>query len=119
LLAAKRRQAAFCMEQAVARAHNWLVRWQASRIYYYYSKFSLALQMAQQALALDAARSVIWLQLGYCQTALGLTALANESFEQVRQLNPHDRDVTAAILESTQLGLGRRILRFWRRVLRQ
>src|SRR5580693_8081613 len=71
LLAAKRRQAAFCMEQAVARAHDWFVRWQASRIYYYYSKFSLALQMAQQALALDATRSVIWMQLGYCQSALG------------------------------------------------
>ena len=119
LLAAKRRQAAFCMEQAVARAHNWLVRWQASRIYYYYSKFSLALQMAQQALALDAARSVIWMQLGYCQSALGLTTLANESFEKVRQLNPQNREVAAALLQSTRLGLAGRFSRFWRRVLRR
>ena len=119
LLAAKRRQAAFCMEQAVARAHNWLIRWQASRIYYYNNKFSLALQMAQQAVALDAARSVIWLQLGYCQAALGLTTLANESFEQVRQLNPNDRNVAAALLESTHLGLAGRFFRFCKRVLRR
>jgi tetratricopeptide (TPR) repeat protein len=118
-LAAKRHQASFCMEQAVARARNWLVRWQASRIYYYYSKFSLALQMAQQALALDATRSVIWLQLGYCQSALGLTTMANESFEQVRQLNPHHREVAAALLESTRPGLIRKFSRFWRRVLRR
>ena len=119
LLAAKRRQAAFCMEQAGARAHTWFVCWQASRIYYYYSKFSLALQMAQQALALDTARSVVWLQLGHCQAALGLTTMANESFEQVRQLNPHDRDVTAAVRQSTQLGLGAKFSRFWRRLLHQ
>jgi hypothetical protein len=62
---------------------------------------------------------VIWMQLGYCQNALGLTALANESFEQVRQLNPHNREVAAALLESTRLGLGRRFSRFCRRVLRR
>ncbi len=119
LLAAKRRQATFCMEQAVARAHNWFIRWQASRIYYYYNKFSLALQMAQQALVMDTARSAVWLQLGHCQAALGLATLANESFEQVRQLNPHDRDVVAALLQSTRSGLTARFSRFWRRVLRR
>jgi tetratricopeptide (TPR) repeat protein len=119
LLAAKRRQATFCIEQAIARAHGWFTRWLASRIYHYYSKFSLALQMAQQALAVDAARSVVWLQLGYCQTALGLTALATESFEQVRQLDPQNREVTAALLESTRLRPTRRFHRFCRRVFRR
>jgi len=119
LLAAKRRQATFCIEQAIARAHGWFTHWLASRIYHYYKKFSLALQMAQQALALDAARSVVWLQLGYCQTALGLTVQATESFEQVRQLDPQNYEVTAALLESTQLRPTKRFFRLCRRMFRQ
>ena len=119
LLAAKRRQAAFCIEQAVARARGWFVHWLASRIYYYYRKFSLALQMAQQGLALDATRSVIWLQLGHCQTALGLVALATESFEQVRQLDPHNREVAAALLGSARASTRQRMSRLWRRVFRR
>ncbi len=119
LLAAKSRQATFCIEQAVARGRGWFVRWLASRIYYYYRKFSLALQMAQQSLALDAARAGIWLQLGYCQVALGLTAQATESFEQVRQLDPRNREVATALLESARVRPIRRLYRVCRRMFRR
>ncbi|HVM60257.1 MAG TPA: tetratricopeptide repeat protein [Verrucomicrobiae bacterium] len=118
LLAAKRRQARFCIEQAVSRARGWFVHWLASRIYYYYSKFSLALQMAQQGLAFDVSRSALWLQMGYCQVALGLTEIAAESFEQVRQLDPNNREIAEALLESAQVGRVTRFFRSLRRIVR-
>ena len=57
-------------------------------MHYFYKQFSLALKMAQRALSLDNSRSVIWLQLGHAQAALGLANMAITSFEQVLHLDP-------------------------------
>ena len=113
LLAAKRKQADSCIERALARAGNWFVHWLASRIYFYYRKFSLALKAVQQALSQDASRSVLWLQLGRCQVALGFDAVAADSFDQAVQLDPQCRDAVAAAKRS-RAGRVRRFFRWWR-----
>ncbi|HUJ71767.1 MAG TPA: tetratricopeptide repeat protein [Verrucomicrobiae bacterium] len=112
LLAAKQKQAVSCIEQAVVRSCNSFVHWLASRIYYYYGKFSLALKMAKDGIALDASRSALWLQLGYCQVALGLASVAKNSFDQALQLNPQCH---AAVVASAKLGGDGLLRRFFRR----
>jgi tetratricopeptide (TPR) repeat protein len=89
LLARRDKQADYCFEKALLLAPaEWLWHWLASRIRRFYRQFSLALKHAQEAVRLSATQSVVWLQLGLCQQALGLVEPARMSFEQARQLNP-------------------------------
>jgi len=111
LLAANRKQADSCIERALARTGSWFVRWLASRIYFYYKKLSLALKLAQQALALDTTRCVLWLQLGRCQAALGFDSVASTSFEQALQLNPQCREAVEVSAKMNRGGLLRRLFR--------
>ena len=119
LLAAKRKQADSCIERALSRSGNWFVRWLASRIYYYHQKFSLALKMAQQALSQDAARCILWLQLGHCQAALGFDSVAVTSFQQALQLNPQCREAATASTKLSRVGPVRRFIRLCRGALQR
>jgi tetratricopeptide (TPR) repeat protein len=111
LLAAKRKQADSCIERALARTGSWFIRWLASRIYFFYGKFSLALKLAQQALTIDTTRCVLWLQLGHCQAALGFDSVASTSFEQALQLNPQCHEAVEAGAKINRGGLLRRLFR--------
>ena len=119
LLAAKRKQAVYCIEQALLRACDWFTHWLASRIYYYYGKFSLALKMAQQGVALDASRSMLWVQLGHCQASVGLAGPAANSFEQALQLDPRCHAATAATVKLADVGPARRFFRWCNGVFRR
>jgi tetratricopeptide (TPR) repeat protein len=89
LLARAEKRAEFCFEKALSLAgESWVVLWLASRIQTYYKHFAKGLKLAQQALALEAGRAVLWMQTGQCQLALGLAAQARLSFEQARELDP-------------------------------
>lgn len=103
LLARKERRAEFCFERALGLApREWLWRWLASRIYFYYRQFSRALKLAQEALAMDAARAATWIQFGRSQLALGLMDAAANSFDQARQLDPQcaiPQDDLSSLLE--------------------
>ncbi|HVR34323.1 MAG TPA: tetratricopeptide repeat protein [Methylomirabilota bacterium] len=117
LLACRERRAGFCFEKAMELSpSDWLIPWLASRIHFFYEKFSLALKFSQQALALDGAQSVVWLQLGRCQWALGLATQARLSLEQSRQLNPDCEATRAALAEIASPGLWRHLRNFWRRL---
>jgi tetratricopeptide (TPR) repeat protein len=90
LLARGEKRAEYCFARALTRAaQDWVWPWLASRIHLFYQKLSLALKLVRQALTLDTAQPVIWLQMGRCQLALAMTAAAEESFAQARQLDPH------------------------------
>jgi tetratricopeptide (TPR) repeat protein len=116
LLARKEKRADFCFERAVAVSPgDWFMHWLASRVYAFYEKFSLAFKLAQQALALDAGRAVVWLQVGYCQQSLGLVALARNAFEQAQQLSPHGGEANQALEDLNYSGLGERLAGWWRR----
>jgi tetratricopeptide (TPR) repeat protein len=105
LLARQEKRADYCFEKAQLLAPNdWFVRWLASRIHYYYKKFAFALKLAQNALAFDSVRSVVWLQLGKCQHAVGITSAAQTSYEQAVQLDPDCREAQEMLLALQQTG---------------
>jgi tetratricopeptide (TPR) repeat protein len=105
LMARQEKRADYCFEKAQLLAPNdWFVRWLASRIHYYYKKFVLALKLAQNALALDSVRSVVWLQLANCQRAIGMTSAAQTSYEQVVQLDPNCREAQEMLITLQHTG---------------
>jgi tetratricopeptide (TPR) repeat protein len=115
LLARKERRAEYCFEKALMLAPaDWFVRWLASRIHSFYSKFSLALKFAQQAINLAPERALAWLQLGRCQLALGLAALAQNSFEQARQLDSGCPGVEIGLERVSDMGWFDRLWHRWR-----
>ncbi len=115
LLARKETRADYCFEKALTLAHkDWFVTWLAARIRFYYEQFALALKLAQQAVELNAAHFLLWLELGRCQHALGLVALARGSYAQADQLDPHNADVSKAIRELADVGPWQRLCGWWR-----
>jgi tetratricopeptide (TPR) repeat protein len=113
LLARKENRASYCFEKAVALASGeWLWRWLASRIHFYYNKFAVALKLVQDALALAPANAVIWAQSARCQTALGLLDGARHSVTQALELNPRCPEAALAASEMRTMPLGNR---WWRR----
>ncbi len=89
LLARNEKRAEYCFERAIALAqNNWLILWLASRIQAFYRHFARALKLAQQAIAIDAARAVLWMECAEAQVALGLADQGRNSFEQARELDP-------------------------------
>jgi tetratricopeptide (TPR) repeat protein len=118
LLARSEKRADFCFEKALGFfPSNWLFHWLASRIHFFYQKFSVALKLAQQALELNAGQSAVWLQLGRCQMALGLAVPARNSFEQARQLRPDSLAAEHALREQAEQGWWARWRGWWRQVL--
>jgi tetratricopeptide (TPR) repeat protein len=106
LLARKEQRAEFCFQKALdLAANNWFVLWLASRIQSYYKRFARSLKLAQEALALDGARAVLWVQVAQCQASLGLVTQANRSIEQAHELDPEfdPRDFLREISQSTFL----------------
>ena len=93
-----------------------MFHWLASRIYFYYEKFALALKVIRQVLTFEAGQCVVWLQLGLCQQAIGLAAPAGQSFEQARQLNPRCLEAVLALNELSHPTLKKRLRGFWRRL---
>lgn len=115
-LARKEKRADYCMDKAIQLApSDWIWRWLASRIYAYYRKFALALKMAGQALTFEATQAVIWLELARHQRALGMIPQAQNSYQQVRQLNPTMAEAETALLELQQGGMRQRLSGWWRR----
>ena len=116
-LARKEKRAAYCFDKALALApKNWFVRWLAARVYGYYKKFALALKLVQEALSLNAAQGVLWLQLGFCQQALGLIAPARTSFDHARQFDVQSPAADAALRGLYQLGLWDKVRSHWRQI---
>lgn len=106
LLARAEKRAEYCFQKAIAFAPaDWLVRWLSSRIHSYYKKFSVALKYAQEALNLNPGNAAVWLQAGNCQFAMGLIVLAENSFTQARQINPHSSEAMAALNKISHTGI--------------
>src|SRR5439155_15686898 len=116
LVARKERRAEFCFDKALGLApKDLMVRWLICRVYYFYKQFSRAFQYAQQALELNAAQAVLWLQFGKCQLALGLVGPAGNSFEQAQQLDPECRPNDEQRSELAAGGFWTRVRGQWRR----
>ncbi len=117
LLARSEKRADYCFAKALAAAPgDWLWPWLASRVQLFYRQFALALKLARQALSLEVAAAVIWLQLGRCQLALGLAEDAHQALAQARQLDPACPDAMSAREEFRDTGLLQRMRGRWRRL---
>jgi tetratricopeptide (TPR) repeat protein len=117
LLARKETRADYCFERAVTlEPINWFVRWLIARVQYYYERFVVALKAVQEALALDASRAVLWLQLGLCQRQLGLIGAAADSMRQSVQLNPKNALASASLNELSETDFFTRLRGGWRRL---
>jgi len=113
-------RADYCFEKAQLLApQNWLVNWLAARVRSFHEQFVLALKLLEQAIEWEAGRFVLWLELGRCQTALGLLNPARNSFRQARQLNPQAAEVATALLELDRGGLASQLHGWWRRLLKK
>jgi tetratricopeptide (TPR) repeat protein len=112
LLARKEKRAAYCFEKALLLARDhWLWPWLASRVHMFYAQSAQALKFAQQALALDAARAIIWQQLGRCEAALGLSTKAQQSIERARELDRNCPDLDKLTVELSRETFFSRLLR--------
>ena len=117
LLARQEPRANYCFEKALLLAPgDWFIAWLAARIRYYYEQFVLALKLLQQALEWNTGHFLLWLELGRCQHALGLAAVARNSFKQAQQLNPQCHQVNLELANLAGHGLGTRVRGLWRRL---
>ena len=117
LLAREEPRADYCFEKALLLAPgDWFIAWLAARIRYYYKQFVLALKLLQQAIGLNTAHFLLWLELGQCQQALGLVGSARTSFTQAQQLNPQCQQADLALTRLSGSGLGLRLRGWWRRL---
>ncbi len=106
LLARAEKRAEYCFQKAAVIAPgDWFVQWLASRIHSIYKKFSIALKYAQQALNINPGNAAVWVQTGQCQLALGLLVLAENSFTQARQLNPHCVEAAMGLNKISSVGV--------------
>jgi Flp pilus assembly protein TadD len=110
LLSRKESRADYCFDKALLLApKDWFVAWLAARIRYFHEQFALALKLMQSAVEWNAGHFLLWLELGRCQHALGLTGPARNSYTQAQQLNPRCAEVGAALTKLSQTG-------FWSRL---
>lgn len=119
LLARRESRADYCFEKALALAPgDWVVAWLAARIRFFYEQFAAAMKLLQRALELNATHFLLWLQLGQCQLALGLSGPARHSFQQARELNPHCHEAQLGINRAAATGLWPRLRGWWQRLRR-
>jgi tetratricopeptide (TPR) repeat protein len=115
LLAREEARADYCFEKALLLApRDWFITWLAARVRRFYKQFALSLKLLQQAIEWNTTHFALWLELGHCQQALGLTSLAKKSFVQARELNPRSQ-AEAALQQLSRIGLGSRVRGLWRR----
>ncbi len=115
LLARAEKRAEFCFDKAMAMAaRDWFVYWLTCRIYYFYRKFSRALQLAQKALELNPTQAAVWLQFGRCQLALGLPQAAAQSFSHARDLDPVCQPESNELSDLSTAGIWTRVRGWWR-----
>lgn len=115
LLARREKRAEYCLDKALALAQgDWVVRWLAARVRFYYHQFALALKLIQGLLEAHAGQAVLWVELGACQYELGLGVAAERSFAQARQLKPGC--VTRRRTHGTKPALWQQIAGWWRQL---
>lgn len=116
LLARKEQRADYCFEKALLLApKNWFVLWLAGRIRIFHQQFALALKFLQQAVELNAGHFLVWLELGRCQHALGLTSPAKTSLTQAKQLNPQCREANLELIRVSESSWWSRLRDWFRR----
>ena len=120
LLARREARADFCFDKAQMLApKDWFVKWLIARVRCYYEQFAAALKLMQQAVELNAAHFLPWLELGRCQQSLGLAGAATVSFNRARELNPRSDEVRAALVQVSRTEFFQRLHGWWRQFFKR
>jgi tetratricopeptide (TPR) repeat protein len=119
LLARGEARATYCFEQALTLGRSdWVNSWQAARIHHFHRSFAIAHTYAQQAVELAPGRAVVWLQVGECETALGLGGRASESLAQARLLDPECPGLEPALKEAARISTSGSLWRRMRKIFK-
>jgi tetratricopeptide (TPR) repeat protein len=78
----------YCFDKAQELDADWLVPLEAARIELYYRRPSRALGRVRRALDIAPEAHFVWYVQGICQSELGLTRAARESFQRCLELSP-------------------------------
>jgi Flp pilus assembly protein TadD len=114
-MARKEKQAEYCFQKALLMStRDWVVHWLAARIYFMYQKYAAAIKLINQAMSLDISQSVLWLELGLCQQALGMDG-ARDSVARTLELNPQNRQAHDLLLNMREPGTFARLKGWWQR----
>jgi len=106
LLARREARADYCVEKAVLLApQDWFIAWLAARIRFYYKQFVLALKLLQAAVAFNPGHSLLWLEQGHCQLAIGMMNAAEISYTQAQHLNPQCQEAQNAVMGISGVGM--------------
>ena len=116
LLAKGARTAEHCFVEAMRSGlGDATVSWLAGRIRRYWGQFAGAAKFFQEALAVSPDRYAVWVDLGLCQTLLGLIEPATRAFHQALALNPGYQPAQAGLNSLRTTSAGARITGWWRR----
>lgn len=119
LLATRRKNVDFALDQAISLARDWFSRLLVARIYYFYRQYARALAHARAAVEANLLSPFAWVVQGNCQLALAMRRDARRSYQEALNL---DRDYLPArkALESRRpISALTSILSPLRRVLRR
>ncbi len=117
LLARKETRADYCFDKALALSPgDWVTLWLAARVRHYYKQIAAAMKLLQLALERNATHFLLWLELGNCQLALGMTGPAERSFTEARQLNPDCSEARLALTRVAATGFWSRLRGVWRQL---
>ena len=76
----------------------------------------VAVKLLQIALERNTTHFLLWLELGNCQLALGMTGPAERSFNEARQLNPDCSEARLALTRVAATGFWLRVRGAWRQI---
>lgn len=98
---------------------DWRVGWRAARIRMSHGRHAAALGGLQRAIQSEASASVLWLQRGECELALGLRDAAEASFRRTLELRPDCQAARVGLGQLSELGVLGRVAGMWKRLQRR
>ncbi|MGO9109449.1 MAG: hypothetical protein ACLP9L_09460 [Thermoguttaceae bacterium] len=104
MVAARQEMDRYCFDKAQELDADWLVPLEAARIELYYRRPSRALGRIRRALQIDPEAHYVWYVQGICQSELGLTRAARESFQRCLELCPRHADAAEQLQRLQQGG---------------
>ena len=111
LLAKRQKYFDRCFDKALAEPDvDWFDRVVIGRIYLFYRRATNALQHFQEVILLQPTQGYLWYEIGNCQAALGLIAVARTSYERCLETRANYAEARLAIDALPQVSMFRSLL---------
>ncbi len=106
LLARAETRADYCFDKALMLAPgDWFILWLAAKIRRLYENFTAGARLLEQALQVNCNQFVVWLELGHCQRAMGISNRARSSYNRARELNPNCQEAKVGLADLDSWGI--------------